>query len=91
MNSICVTVSDDVVISYQNGVKHALDGPAVEYANGNREWWIDGKQYSKEEFNELTDKIPYEDISYTELPTVVEKPAYTKHFKGNKHKFMKRK
>lgn len=30
---------------YQNGELHRLDGPAIEYANGHKEWFIDGNQY----------------------------------------------
>jgi len=26
-----------------NGVLHRLDGPAIEWANGGKEWWVDGK------------------------------------------------
>jgi hypothetical protein len=27
-----------------NGVRHRLDGPAVEYPDGSCEWWWNGKQ-----------------------------------------------
>jgi hypothetical protein len=30
---------------------HRIDGPAIEYANGNKEWCINGKEYSEEEYN----------------------------------------
>ena len=32
-------------VRYYNkeGQRHRLDGPAVEMANGDKEWWIDGK------------------------------------------------
>jgi len=33
---------------------HRLDGPAIEYANGYKEWYVDGKRLSKEQFNALT-------------------------------------
>jgi len=26
-----------------NGIIHRLDGPAVEYPSGNKEWWVNGK------------------------------------------------
>jgi hypothetical protein len=26
-----------------NGKLHREDGPALEFANGDKEWWIDGK------------------------------------------------
>jgi len=31
-----------------------LDGPAVEYANGDKYWYIEGKEYSEEEFLKAT-------------------------------------
>ena len=33
-----------------NGLFHHEDGPAVEYSNGYKEWWVNGKQYSKEDY-----------------------------------------
>jgi len=27
----------------KKGELHRVDGPAVEYADGSREWWLDGK------------------------------------------------
>jgi hypothetical protein len=27
------------------GQFHRLDGPAIEYADGSREWWVDGQQH----------------------------------------------
>ena len=29
---------------YQNGKLHRLDGPAIEYTNGDVEYWINGEQ-----------------------------------------------
>ena len=28
---------------YVNGLRHRLDGPACEYASGNKSWFIDGE------------------------------------------------
>jgi hypothetical protein len=36
---------------YQNGLRHRLDGPAVEYSDGINEYWIKGELYSKKEFD----------------------------------------
>jgi len=30
---------------------HRLDGSAVEYANGTKHWYIEGKEYTEEEYN----------------------------------------
>ena len=27
----------------ENGKLHRVDGPAVEWANGTREWWLNGR------------------------------------------------
>jgi hypothetical protein len=37
---------------YQNGKYHRLDGPAIEYANGDKSYYIEGKKYTEEDFNE---------------------------------------
>jgi hypothetical protein len=26
-------------------IRHRLDGPAIEYADGSRTWWVDGKRH----------------------------------------------
>lgn len=28
-----------------NGMVHRLDGPAIEHANGHKEWWVNGKRH----------------------------------------------
>ena len=39
-------------IEYKNdkGQTHRLDGPAYEWANGSKYWYVNGKEYSKKEF-----------------------------------------
>lgn len=37
-------------IWYQNDQRHRLDGPAIECADGTCEWWIDGEEYTEEEY-----------------------------------------
>ena len=32
---------------------HRIDGPAVEYDNGDVEYWLNDYSYSKEEFDEI--------------------------------------
>lgn len=39
-----------------NGKFHREKGPAVEYSDGEKEWWIHGVQYTEEEFNQLLEK-----------------------------------
>jgi hypothetical protein len=33
----------------KNKKPHREDGPAVEYADGSKEWWLDGKFFPEEE------------------------------------------
>ena len=35
---------------YKNDQLHREDGPAVEYTNGTKEWWLNGKPLSEKEF-----------------------------------------
>ena len=37
---------------YQNGLLHRLDGPAVEWSDGYKAWYIEGTRYTEQEFNE---------------------------------------
>ncbi len=30
---------------YYNGILHRIDGPAIEYANGDKEWYFEGKKH----------------------------------------------
>ena len=36
-----------------NGLLHRLDGPAIEWGFGFREWWVSNKRYSKSKHNRL--------------------------------------
>ena len=38
-----VTVYDDATIWHQNGKRHRLDGPAMEYVSGTKLWYKNGK------------------------------------------------
>ncbi len=39
-----------------NGVLHREDGPAIEYKNGTKKWWLNGRYYyfQEEWFDKLT-------------------------------------
>ena len=43
---------------YVNGKCHRVDGPAIEYTNGFKCWFINGRQYS---FDEWLDKLQISD------------------------------
>ena len=38
-----------------NGEHHREDGPAVEYTNGDKYWFINGKLLTETEFNQRTE------------------------------------
>jgi hypothetical protein len=35
---------------HKEGFRHRIDGPAIEWADGSKEWWIDGNQIYAEIF-----------------------------------------
>ena len=35
-----------------NGLYHREDGPACEWCNGDKEWWLKGKRYSEQEWQQ---------------------------------------
>lgn len=43
MKEYTVKVCDERTVWYLNGKKHREDGPAVEYANGDKYWYLNGK------------------------------------------------
>ena len=36
---------------------HRIDGPAIEYADGHKSWYINGEKYSEEEFNMIQEVL----------------------------------
>ena len=42
--------SDNDIAWWVNGKRHRLDGPAIEWANGGKSWWINGNFYSEKEW-----------------------------------------
>lgn len=40
------------LICFKDGLYHCEDGPDLINANGDKEWWINNKQLTEEEFNE---------------------------------------
>jgi hypothetical protein len=52
METYEVTVENTGTIRWsQNGNHHRVDGPAIEWHNGYKEWYIKGEKYTEEEFN----------------------------------------
>lgn len=50
-STMTVANNGDKVWHNSSGHYHRTDGPAVEYPDGSKEWWIDGKELSEEQFN----------------------------------------
>jgi len=48
-----VKVTDEKTEWYFEGNRHRLDGPAIECANGRKEWWVEDRKMSEAEFNKL--------------------------------------
>lgn len=67
-NSIIHPINEEILIDekysvlWLTGVRHRDDGPAVEYANGNKEWYYHGKHISckdNEEFLKIIKMIAF--------------------------------
>ena len=43
-----VRVFEDETKWYKEGKLHRLDGPAIEWSDGDREWWIEGKRHRED-------------------------------------------
>lgn len=50
----CITASNGDILWYLNGVLHSIDAPAVEWADGSREWWLNGRCYAFKIWLDLT-------------------------------------
>jgi hypothetical protein len=50
METYTVTIYDNKTIAWRNsdGKLHREDGPAVEYANGNKAWYLNGKLHRED-------------------------------------------
>ena len=47
---------------YKNGMYNREDGPAIEYSDGGVWWYLEGQEYSEEEFNEKITKAAVKKI-----------------------------
>ena len=54
----------------ESGQYHRIDGPAVEYSNGSKEWYINGKRHREDgpaiEWNDGDKSWYLNDIEYSE-------------------------
>ena len=50
-NIVCKSEEHGNVFWDFNGLRHRLDGPAIEWNNVDKEWYINGILYTKEQFD----------------------------------------
>ena len=43
---------------FRNGMEHRLYGPAVEFSDGSKMWWLFGLHYFEDEYNEIMKNAP---------------------------------
>jgi len=53
----------------EDGEFHRIDGPAIEYADGDKSWYIEGQIYSEEEFNQYN--RPVEELTMEEVNSLL--------------------
>jgi len=51
---ICLENLNGIKSWYKNGELHRTDGPACEYANGNKEFWLNGEQVTRHDIFPIT-------------------------------------
>ena len=50
-------IEDRIEWRNAEGKFHCTDGPAIEYANGDKEWFLNGTRITEEEFNNFARKL----------------------------------
>ena len=64
-----VKVCDDRTEWYLNDQLHRVDGPATEWANGRKRWFLNDKEYTEEEFLKSTQ--PAKELTIAEIETLL--------------------
>jgi len=62
-----VTESNTNWKDFETGRIHRLDGPAVEWTNGGKEYSIDGKRYTKEQFDTKVNSLNKKELTISEI------------------------
>jgi hypothetical protein len=55
-DNIEVRINEDGKNHYKNGKRHRLNGPAIEWSNGDKSWYYEGRfitEKSQEDFERL--------------------------------------
>ena len=64
-------ISSDRKEWYKDGRLHREDGPAIEYANGSKHWYLNGKRVTRAEHKALT--APVEEMTMAQLEAALGK------------------
>jgi hypothetical protein len=66
MITYTVTVNEDKTeYWYLKGKLHREDGPAIEWANGTKYWWLNDKELTETEFNvKIKKSIVIDGVNY---------------------------
>ena len=67
-----VKVTDEKAEWYFEGNRHRLDGPAIECANGRKEWWVEDRKMSEVKFNSL---VKVKELSVKEIEKLLGYPV----------------
>ena len=46
----CLINKDSDISWYKDGVVHREDGPACEWDDGDKWWWLNGQEYSEQDY-----------------------------------------
>ena len=68
-----VTVDCDKTVWRLDGKIHREDGPAIEYASGDKEWWLNGEKYTEKEF--LAKTRPVKELTIAEVEKLLGYPV----------------
>jgi hypothetical protein len=52
-NGYCTEFVSGSKVWYKNNKLHRIDGPAIEWSDGGKRWYINGIKYTEEEFNRI--------------------------------------
>jgi hypothetical protein len=53
-SELIITTTGIKVWKLPNGQLHRQDGPAVEYNNGSKSWWLNGIKYTEQKYKHKT-------------------------------------
>lgn len=69
-NGPAIEFADGYKVYFQNNKWHRLDGPARIWSDGYEEYWIDGLEYTKEDFLKKTK--PVKELTVAEVEKMLD-------------------